>query len=155
RLAWRLYEGPHLRSAALVHALCDPEREAIARLGLPPPVVVVPNGVDTPTPNPSPQGGGEAGGRPASAILPGTDATPSTSPLWGGVRGGGGLPLPADAKVLLFLGRVTPKKHIAELLRAWLRVSSAAPFWHLAVVGPVDENYRGELDGIVRRAGPA
>lgn len=125
RLAWRLYEGAHLRSAALIHALCEPEREAIARLGLPEPVVVVPNGVDPPPPRFSPSRNGRAPWRD----------------------------LPETAKVLLFLGRVTPKKRVAELLRAWARVSSADPAWHLAVVGPVDDGYREELDTIVRQSG--
>src|SRR5690606_21175139 len=101
RFAWRLYEGAHLRSARLIHALCEPEREAIARLGLAAPVTVVPNGVDR---------------RMAASVLPPWRAA-----------------LPDDAKILLFLGRVTPKKRVAELMRAWLRVSATAPAWYLAI----------------------
>ncbi len=53
-------------------------------------------GVDseaTPTPNPSPQGGGERGSSPAAEIpaqmAPKQASSGSPSPLWGGVRGGG------------------------------------------------------------------
>jgi len=47
-----------------------------------------------PTPNPSPQGGGEQDGKPPSAIVDGDQSAASTlppSPPWGGIEGGGSL----------------------------------------------------------------
>lgn len=70
--------------------------------------------------------------------------------------------LPADAKCLLFLGRVTPKKRVAELIRAWTRARRADSPWHLVIVGPADPAYGEELarlarqsKGSVHLAGPA
>jgi glycosyltransferase involved in cell wall biosynthesis len=45
---WRLLQGPVVRRAACLHATCEAEYEEIRRFGLKQPVVVVPNGVDTP-----------------------------------------------------------------------------------------------------------
>lgn len=60
----------------------------------------------------------------------------------------------ANAKVLLFLGRVTPKKQLAELLEAWRQVSplAAATSWRLVIVGPADPGYGEALAAIVERA---
>jgi poly(glycerol-phosphate) alpha-glucosyltransferase len=66
-------------------------------------------------------------------------------------------------KVLLFLGRVTPKKHVLELLEAWSQVAdkAAASGWRLVVVGPIDAGYADKLGEMLRPspsvhlAGPA
>ncbi len=58
----------------------------------------------TPTPNPSPQGGGESCCKRAPGKLSGQMFAKTVakfpSPLWGGVRGGGALPVrnPAGAR---------------------------------------------------------
>jgi poly(glycerol-phosphate) alpha-glucosyltransferase len=56
--------------------------------------------------------------------------------------------LPRDAKVLMFLGRLTPKKCVAELIKAWSRVCDQQPAWHLALVGPDEGGYAGHLDNL-------
>jgi glycosyltransferase involved in cell wall biosynthesis len=73
---------------------------------------------------------------------------------------GGGLPAwrkayGEGANVLLFLGRVTPKKHLAELLEAWRRVLplAMATSWRLVIVGPPDAGYGEELAAFVGAAG--
>jgi len=43
--------------------------------------------------------------------------------------------LPADAPVILFLGRLSPEKGIADLLAAWPQVQAAYPKAHLVVAG--------------------
>jgi len=77
-------------------------------------------------------------------------------------------PIPLDAsdrpgareKVLLFLGRVTPKKHVLELLEAWSMLKDHRG-WRLAVVGPIDAGYADRLGEILQPipdaqlAGPA
>jgi poly(glycerol-phosphate) alpha-glucosyltransferase len=71
-----------------------------------------------------------------------------------------------NARVLLFLGRVTPKKHLAELLEAWRRIAPLAveTGWKLVIVGPADPGYgenlkaiieAGALTSSVELAGPA
>jgi poly(glycerol-phosphate) alpha-glucosyltransferase len=44
-VALHTYERRHLEGAACIHALCEPEREAIRSFGLGNPVCVIPNGV--------------------------------------------------------------------------------------------------------------
>jgi poly(glycerol-phosphate) alpha-glucosyltransferase len=59
--------------------------------------------------------------------------------------------LPADARILLYLGRLTPKKGPAPLIRAWSTVRSASPAsapWHLVFVGPGPEAYCAELKAL-------
>lgn len=48
KLAWTLYQRRDLNSAAVLHATAETEAENAERLGLKPPIVVVPNGVDLP-----------------------------------------------------------------------------------------------------------
>jgi glycosyltransferase involved in cell wall biosynthesis len=65
----------------------------------------------------------------------------------------GRLGIPADAVVVLFLGRLHPEKGLAELGRAFEHVAAHAPQVHLLVVGP-DEGGLGLLkQGIVQAAG--
>jgi poly(glycerol-phosphate) alpha-glucosyltransferase len=48
RIAGVLYQYAHLRGAAALQALCEPEAAAIAAFGLRNPVHVIPNGIDLP-----------------------------------------------------------------------------------------------------------
>ncbi|MGO4126582.1 glycosyltransferase [Inquilinus sp. YAF38] len=64
--------------------------------------------------------------------------------------------LPADANILLYLGRLTPKKGPAQLIRAWATLEAAAPSappWHLVFVGPGSEAYCAELEKLVASLG--
>ena len=54
-----------------------------------------------------------------------------------------------DAHVLLFLGRITPKKQVAELIRQWTLARQSGSSWHLVLVGPVDPAYQRELQGVI------
>lgn len=51
-----------------------------------------------------------------------------------------------DHRTLLFLGRVHPKKGVEKLLRAWERLHVSHPEWHLEIVGPDNEGYRGQME---------
>lgn len=95
RIAWLAFQGPLLRRAACIHALCEPEADAIRALGLPNEVSVAPNGVDVPEPV-------AQGPRPdwAAALAPGERA-------------------------LVFLGRIHPKKNLPALMRALARTPAA------------------------------
>jgi poly(glycerol-phosphate) alpha-glucosyltransferase len=79
---------------------------------------------------------------PVCVIPNGVDPMPrpEKSPTWQ-------KPLDPGHKTLLFLGRVTRKKHVLELLQAWNSVAeqAAALSWRLVLVGPVDLSYGAAL----------
>jgi poly(glycerol-phosphate) alpha-glucosyltransferase len=47
-----LYEGPHLRGAQCLRALCEPEARALRDLGLKNDIAIIPNGIDLPSGSP-------------------------------------------------------------------------------------------------------
>ena len=49
------------------------------------------------------------------------------------------------AKYLLSLGRVHPKKGLANLIKAWSTQADAFPEWTLRIVGPDEVNHKNEL----------
>ena len=58
-----------------------------------------------------------------------------------------------EVKVVLFLGRVTPKKRVVELVRAWRRARGPLCPWHLVIVGPTEPSYAAELSACLNEAG--
>lgn len=117
RVAGWLYERRHLRDAACLHAVSGAERDAFRRLGLQNPVCVIHNGVDLPPPA----------------------AVPTAAPWAGQVAAG--------RKVLLYLGRLHPKKGLPNVLRAWAAVRrqqrTLTEAWCLVMVG-WDQGGHGE-----------
>ena len=53
----------------------------------------------------------------------------------------GRLDLPPDAKIVLFLGRVTDQKGVVELLQAFALVQERCPDAYLLIAGPLDGDY--------------
>ena len=119
RLARVLYEDRHLRGAGCLHALCDAEAAAFRALGLRNPIAVIPNGVDV-------------------REIPGG----TSSPDW--MRN-----LPDGSKILLFLGRIHPKKGLSNLLRAWAQTKRDRPVesacWQLVIAGWEQNGHQSEL----------
>jgi glycosyltransferase involved in cell wall biosynthesis len=58
-----------------------------------------------------------------------------------------------DARTLLFLGRVHPKKGVDLLLEAWTRLQAAHPSWTLRIVGPGEAGYLRKLGGLAASLG--
>lgn len=120
RIALLLYERAHLNGAGCLHALCESELRSIRAFGQKNPVCVVPNGVDL------------AGNEPVH------DGTPDWSAS-----------VPPGARVLLFLGRLHPKKNLPALLRAWAllrqRKVPGAADWHLVIAGWDQNDHRHAL----------
>lgn len=106
RIVAALFERRNVMRAGALHALCEPERQAIRAYGYRGPVATIANGV----------------------CLDAAPATPAR-PAWSSA-------LPAGAKALLFLGRIHPKKGLDRLLQAMaLWSGAAAEPWHLVVAG--------------------
>ena len=120
RVAGLCYENAHLRAAACMHALCPSEYESIRAYGLRNPIAIIPNAVDLP----------EEGHEPSE-------------PNWADL-------VPSDAQVLLFLGRIHPKKGLCNLVRAWAKVRlewpSAAERWQLIIAGWEQGGHQQKLE---------
>ena len=122
RLAAWAYERRHLQGAACLRALNAGEAEAIRAYGLRNPVCVVPNAVDLPA-----EAASLGNGAPGWAYPRELDAAAN--------------PFPPGRKILLYLGRIHPKKGLANLLDAWADVRKSPPAgstpadWVLAVAG--------------------
>ena len=104
--AFALLDRRNLAGAALLHATSDQEADAIRALNVGVPIAVVPNGVD----------------------LHGADEAP------GGYRGH--LGIPADAFVVLFLGRMHRIKRLDLLADAFDAVRATHPAMQLVLAGP-------------------
>lgn len=121
QIALALFERAHLERAACLHALCQAEADAIRALGLRNPICVVPNGVDLPAPAANP-----------------------APPPWAGS-------FAPDDPVMLYLGRLHPKKGLVPLLEAWARARH--PRWRLVVAGWDQGDHRRDLAGLVNQLG--
>jgi glycosyltransferase involved in cell wall biosynthesis len=121
RAALALFERSNL-AGATIHALCNSEVIAVRALGIRAPITVIPNGTD----------------------LPAISLEPTTQPVWHGR-------LPSDAHVMLFLGRIHPKKGLASLIQAMARelATVEAGCWYLVVAGWDQEGHRAELQALV------
>jgi glycosyltransferase involved in cell wall biosynthesis len=118
-IARSFYEDAHLQRAACLRALCESEARAIRRIGLKNPIAIIPNGIDVPEITPQDNE---------------STRSQNASP-WSLADG-----LQCDGrKVLLYLGRIHPKKGLANLLKAWAAFHSspaARPSeWLLAIAG--------------------
>ncbi|HAO78240.1 MAG TPA: hypothetical protein DCQ92_04525 [Verrucomicrobia subdivision 3 bacterium] len=130
KLALLFYEREHLQNAACLRALCESEAKAMRAFGLRNPICIIPNGIDLPEDGGRRTEDRRQPGEVANQRLHGPGKVESvgenveirnqkseirsqTSDLW---------PLTSGRKVLLYLGRIHPKKGLANLLKAWAAV---------------------------------
>jgi len=122
RIAALLYENQHLRGAACFRALCEPEAQSIRAYGMRNPICVIPNGVDLPT---------------------------RFQDSGFGVQDSELMRFAGGRKVLLYLGRLHPKKNLANLIRAWKQAlnsgRSSREGWAVAIAGWDQAGYEREL----------
>jgi len=108
-IAWRGWMRRVFEHTDCLHALCEKEARSIRRIVPNIPIAVIPNGVNLDIAN----------------IV-------TVSVPWG-AHG-----VPTGAHVLLFLGRLHPKKNILALIKAWARVQHGARArndWWLVIAG--------------------
>jgi len=127
RIAALLYEDRHLHGAACLRALCEAEAQSIRTYGLRNPISVIPNGVDLPQ-------------------LTDSSVAEPASPAFAQGR-----------KILLYLGRLHPKKNMANLIRAWKQTFNSHPSaredWALAIAGWDQAGYERELKTLTSDCG--
>jgi glycosyltransferase involved in cell wall biosynthesis len=122
RIAGLLYENQHLRAAACLRALCEAEAQSIRAYGMQNPICVIPNGVELPD-------------------LAGSSNLDADNGLL--------QKLPLGKKILLYLGRLHPKKNAMNLVRGWKDIAnlhaSTRDGWVLAIAGWDQAGYEREL----------
>ena len=123
-IAHFLYEGAHLRGADCLRALCTAEARAMRELRLRNNIAVIPNGIDIPDNT--------------------NQTAASSNPPWAGS-------VEPGRKVMLYLGRLHPKKGLVNLLKAWGEVQKSkiknqkSGGWVLAVAGWDQGGHEREL----------
>jgi glycosyltransferase involved in cell wall biosynthesis len=80
-------------------------------------------------------------------------ATPSTLPAHGAFRSS--LHIPAEARLILFLGRLSQKKSPDLLLQAFAQLPPSSPATHLAFAGPDESGMRARLHQMAAQLGVA
>jgi glycosyltransferase involved in cell wall biosynthesis len=119
--AGMFYENTMLHNAGCIRALCQSEAESIRKHGLRNPICVIPNGMDVPS------------------AVESSELRPESSAFAHFAQG---------RKVLLYLGRIHPKKGLPNLLRAWKATLNAQPStnnWLLAIAGWDEIGHEAEL----------
>ena len=143
RVAGLLYEYANLRRSACLRALCDSEAHAMRAFGLRNPICVIPNGMDLPPLQNREQ---KTENRNAAISEPEHSAFSIQHSAFA----------PTGRKVLLYLGRLHPKKNLGPLLRAWAEVQRdhvTARDWTLAIAGWDQGGYEGELRALAKELG--
>jgi glycosyltransferase involved in cell wall biosynthesis len=120
-IAALVFERRHLENAACIHAFNQAEAAAIRAFGLRNPICVIPNGVELHLSK-----GAADRMQPWSADMVG------------------------DRKVLLYLGRLHPKKGLSILLRGWKEASKREKGWVLIIAGWDQGGHRRELEQLAR-----
>jgi glycosyltransferase involved in cell wall biosynthesis len=102
---WTFLQKPSLRRCDCLHATSTLEYEEIRAVGLGGPVAIIPNGIDLPELEGSPQ----------------------------------------REKMVLYLGRIDPKKGIDLLLASWAEIAAEFTDWRLVVAGPMRGTHADDL----------
>jgi glycosyltransferase involved in cell wall biosynthesis len=123
RLYHRAFTHRIARQAQVVIATSPQEFKELEPLGMPPKLVLRRNGIDVET----------------FAKLPSADIFRSK------------LGIPADRRVVLFLGRLSPVKNLEQFLEAFAQVRPANTT--LALVGPAEPDYDTRLRALAQRLG--
>ncbi len=122
KIAALLYEDRHLRGATCLRALCEAEAQSIRSYGMRNPICVIPNGIDLPE-------------------LVESSTLETESPVFRTFAQG--------RKIFLYLGRLHPKKNVANLVRAWKQILDLHPStgasWVLAIAGWSQSGYEQKL----------
>ena len=164
RIAWYLYQKRLLNQASALHATSEREAENLRKLGLKPPIAMIPWGVEMPQ-----EGRGqEKEMRIEETEIRGQRAESRTSNMQCRVSnvereasqnedeeeilGFQNFSVStSSAKTALFVGRIFPVKGLPMLVEAWARLRPKG--WKMKIVGPDEAGHRAEVEALVREAG--
>jgi glycosyltransferase involved in cell wall biosynthesis len=127
RLYERLFDFPNIRNASAINYTTREELERARFLGLSPPAVVIPSGMD------------------------GSEYT--VLPRRGSFRSAMGIPM--ETPLVLYLGRINFKKGLDLLIPAFSLVLESLPTAQLVLVGPDNEGYGRRIQGLCGKHGIA
>lgn len=125
RLALALYESQNLRQAGCVQVLSLQEAKAVREFGLECPLAVIPNGISD------------------RWLFGGHDSQRFRSKY----------NIPEKTRIMLFLGRITPKKGLPLLLQAMHRCRKLLEGWRLVIAGVDEFNHQQEVQELVEKLG--
>ena len=130
QVAWHLYQKRLLNQASALHATSEREAENLHKLGLKPPIAMIPWGVEIPEEAVELSVVGCQLSEDGEEMLGGTDLSPKTA---------------------LFVGRIFPVKGLPMLVEAWARLRPEG--WKMKIVGPDEAGHLAEVESLVRDAG--
>lgn len=125
KIFYNLLEKPAINKASGIQVLASAEREALKTLNLKPPLFTIPNGIFTEDFESLP---------PASLFL---EEFPETK----------------DHQLILFLGRIDPKKGLDLLAPAFAKAHQQFPNTHLVIAGPDNVDYLPTVKGYFEELG--
>lgn len=131
RLYIRFVGRLDLNRSAGVFALTGYEEAQLRSLGVTAPVAVIPNGVAA----------------AESAEVPPAESARRAAAFRAAHA------LPGTAKVLLFIGRINPKKRLEDIIAAFAELAPREPDLHLVLAGQADDAYLRALRALVDRTG--
>lgn len=121
RLALLGYEAENMRDAACFHATAQPEAEGFRAYGIRNPIALIPNGLSE------------------SWIESRGDAR----------RFRNAYGVPAESRILLYMGRVTPVKNLEMVIGALAARRSLLDGWILLIAGSDEFGYKAILDAVI------
>ncbi|MFM7179944.1 MAG: glycosyltransferase [Verrucomicrobiales bacterium] len=162
KLAWHIYQKWWLDMAAALHATSEREAMNLRKLGLRPPIAMIPWGVEIPEDRGQwTEGGVQEEGEGGTNIKHRTfnvehrtveercdDRTSHTGSSTAQRHRNTEAP---KHRTALFVGRIYPVKGLPLLVEAWARVRPEG--WKMRIVGPDEAGHRVEVVDLVRKAG--
>lgn len=124
RAAAFFYERAALRDVGCLHVNTEAELASARAFGVAGPFCIIPNGV----------------------TLPADESIAAAPPAVHAIKEGGG-------RMLLFLGRLHPKKNVAATLEAFIALAPAHPDWHFTIAGWGSNHYLAVLKAKAAEAG--
>lgn len=140
QVAWHLYQKRLLNLASALHATSEREAGNLRKLGLKPPIAMIPWGVEMPR--------RESEGRKVESKRTEDEAQISAK---SSIQNSKSKIQNSPTRTALFVGRIFPVKGLPLLVEAWAQIRPAG--WKMKIVGPDEAGHLAEVQELVRKAG--